>query len=164
MKPARAIAIGAFAVAFLDGLDAVVFYGLQGASPVRIFQAIASGLIGSQAYRGGLRTAALGGLLHILIALVIVVVYFLASSRVPALARQPFVWGPLYGVAVYIVMNFVVLPLSAGGASSHPVPVVINGILIHLFGVGLPAALAARAARRGAALSPGPETRVRPRS
>lgn len=163
MKPARAIALGSFAVALLDGLDAVVFFGLQGVSPVRIFQAIASGLIGSEAYRGGLRTAALGGLLHVFIAFVIVVVYYLASSRLPALARRPFVFGPLYGVAAYLVMNFVVLPLSAGGASHHPLPVVVNGVLIHVFGVGIPAALAARAGRRGEAVSPGPDPRPRPR-
>lgn len=153
MKPAPAIALGSFAVALLDGLDAVVFFGLQGVPPIRIFQAIASGLIGGEAFRGGLATAALGLLLHVFIAFVIVLVYYLASSRVPTLARRPFTWGPLYGVGAYLVMNFLVLPLSAGGNPVYSVPVVVNGVLIHVFGVGLPAALAAYAGRRGGEIS-----------
>jgi len=37
-------------------------------------------------------------------------------------------------------------------AGTPPLPVVVNGVLIHMFGVGLPAALFARAAERN--LSP----------
>lgn len=50
----------------------------------------------------------------------------------------------MYGLIVYAVMNGVVLPLSA---VKHNVPsgaVLINGLVIHMLGVGLPAALAAR--------------------
>ncbi|MGH7566504.1 MAG: hypothetical protein ACREK2_06720 [Gemmatimonadota bacterium] len=82
-------------------------------------------------------------------ALVIVAVYLFASRRIPALARRPFVWGPVYGIAAYLFMNLVVLPLSAAGSGMPSLPVVVNGVLIHIFGVGLPAALFARAARPG---------------
>jgi hypothetical protein len=59
--------------------------------------------------------------------------------------------GLLYGVAAYGVMNFIVLPLSKTGPPSLPAPVLVNGLLIHMFGVGLPIALFARAAKRTSA-------------
>ena len=47
-------------------------------------------------------------------------------------------------------MNYVVIPLSAaaGGGGLPPAPVLINGVLIHIFGVGIPAVWFARAAVR----------------
>jgi hypothetical protein len=47
-------------------------------------------------------------------------------------------------------MSFVVVPLSAIGARSPSTGVLLNGLLIHALGVGLPAALSARAARASA--------------
>jgi hypothetical protein len=149
VKPSRAILLGGLTVGVLDGLDAVIFFGLRnGAAPYRIFQAIAAGLLGKASFQGGMATAALGLLLHLCIATTIVAVFVLASRRLPALARRPFLWGPLYGVAAYLVMNLVVVPLSAATPAHKALPVVINGVLIHIFGVGIPSALFARAAAR----------------
>lgn len=144
-----ALLLGGLAVGILDGLDAVVFFGLRGVTPMRVMQSIASGLLGSQAYRGGIATAALGILLHFGIALAVVAVYYLASRRLPVLSRHPLALGPLYGLLVYVVMNFLVVPLSAAVAGPRTLPVVINGLLIHALGVGLPAAVFARAAMSG---------------
>ena len=82
-------------------------------------------------------------LLHFCVALGIVSVYVLVSGRLRALRKYPFVFGPLYGIAAWLVMNFVVLPLTLIGHPRLARASVINGILIHMFGVGLPAALAA---------------------
>jgi len=148
----EAILYGTLVVGTLDALDAIVFFGLRsGVGPLRIFQGIASGLLGRASYQGGLKTAALGFLLHYLIACGIVVTYSLFSRRLPLLTRHPVVCGLLYGVAAYGVMNFIVLPLSKTGPPSLPAPVLINGLLIHMFGVGLPSALFARTARRTSA-------------
>ncbi len=147
-KPARAILLGALTVGVLDGLDAIIFFGLRGVAPHRIFQSIASGLLGRASFQGGAATVALGVLLHFTVALGIVATYHLASRRLPTLAQRPFLWGPLYGIAAYLVMNYVVIPLSAVTRGGTPaLPVVVNGVLIHMFGVGMPAALFARAAR-----------------
>jgi hypothetical protein len=146
LGPRRAILYGTLAVAVLDGLDAAVFFGLRGASPVRVFQAIAAGLLGRDAFQGGAPTAALGVLLHCFISFVVVCVYHAASTKLPALKRSPLLWGPLYGIGVYLVMNFVVLPLSAAGAPRLSTPVVVNGVLAHVFFVGMPSALFARRA------------------
>ncbi len=148
MSTARALLYGTLIVGILDGLDAVVFFGLRGAQPIRIFQAIASGLLGRQAFDGGLATAALGLVLHFFIAFTIVAVFLFASKRLPALVRAPIVSGVLYGIAVYFVMNYIVIPLSAAPPGRFVLPVFINGILIHMFGVGLPASLVARAASK----------------
>jgi len=150
MSTARAILYGTLTVGTLDGLDAIVFFGLRGASPVRIFQSIAGGLLGRAAsVSGGLPTAALGLVLHYFIAFVIVTTFVLASKRLTVLTRHPIWSGLLYGVGVYLVMNLIVIPLSALGRGAFVLPVVANGVLIHMFGVGLPSSLFARAARGG---------------
>jgi hypothetical protein len=144
--PARALALGALTVGVLDGLDAVVFFGLRGVGPIRIFQSIAAGVLGRAAFQGGLPAAALGVVLHFTVATGIVTVYHLASRLLPLLRMRPIVCGALYGVAAYLVMTFIVVPLSAAVTGSRPLPVIVNGILIHMFGVGPPAALSARLA------------------
>ena len=143
----RAILYGTLVVGVLDLLDAVVFFGLRGARPIRIFQSIASGLLGPAAFAGGIRTACLGVALHFFIAFVVVCTFLLTSRYIPVLLRRPVISGVLYGIGVYLVMNLIVLPLSAAGQPSFSWPVALNGVLIHMFGVGLPSSLAARAAR-----------------
>ena len=143
---ARAVLSGALVVGTLDALDAIIFFGMRGAVPIRIFQSIASGLLGRAAFQGGAATALLGVGIHFFIAAAIVLTFVLASRRLPVLVHHPVVAGVLYGLAVYAVMNYVVVPLSAAGRGSFAAPVFINGLLIHAFGVGLPAALFARAA------------------
>jgi len=146
----QAVFFGTLVVGTLDALDAIVFFGLRsGAQPIRIFQGIAFGLIGPAARTGGLKTAALGVFLHYVIAFGIVLTYFLVSRRVRLLTRHPVICGLLYGIVAYAVMNLVVLPLSKVGGPTMPAPPVLaNGLLIHMFGVGLPSALFARAASR----------------
>jgi hypothetical protein len=78
----------------------------------------------------------------------VVLTYYASSGRLPVLTRHPLIFGPLYGLFVYGVMNFVVLPLSAAVTGPKSLPVVINGLLIHALGVGLPSAVFARVARR----------------
>jgi len=150
MTPTRAILFGGLTVGALDGLDAIVFFGLRNdVGPLRIFKGIAGGLLGREAATAGdWPTALLGVVLHFTIATTIVTVFYLASRRLPFLTRRPLVWGPLYGIAVYLTMNLVVVPLSAlhGTGLPHALPVLLNGILIHILGVGTPSALFARAA------------------
>ncbi len=147
-KALRPLLLGGLSVGVLDGLDAILFFGARGVPPIAVLQSIASGLLGRAAYRGGASTATLGVLLHFAIASAVVLTYYLAARRAPLLARRPWLYGPLYGLAVYCVMSFVVVPLSAAVTGPHSMPVVINGVLIHMLGVGLPSALAARAAER----------------
>jgi hypothetical protein len=140
----RAILAGGLAAGALDLTAALVLYTLRGARPIRVVQAIASGLLGAEAYKGGLATVALGCLLHFVIATGAAAVFVAASRWLPALVRRPFVWGPLYGVAVYLVMNFVVVPLSAVARGPFNPRLAAILVVIHMLCVGLPIAVAAR--------------------
>jgi xanthine/uracil permease len=144
LTPARAILYGGLTVGALDLLDAFAFFYLRsGARPIGILHSIASGALGPAAARaGGPPTAALGFVLHFLIAFIIVSIYFMASRFLPVLRRQPVLCGIAYGVVAYFVMTYAVVPMSnARSGGPFVLPVFINGILIHMFGVGLPSAL-----------------------
>lgn len=149
MTARRATLLGGLVVGTLDIADALIFFGFRGVSPTRILQGIASGLLGRDAFAGGLATAALGLALHFFIATVIVGVFVLASRRLRWLVKAPLWTGVLYGVCVWLVMNLVVLPLSAAGPPAFRTVVVINGLLVHMLAVGLPSALFARAVKIG---------------
>jgi len=72
LSPSQAILRGTFIVGTIDAIDALVFFGLRGSTPIRIFQSIASGALGRAAYRDGLPAAALGVLIHYFVAFGIV--------------------------------------------------------------------------------------------
>ena len=135
---------GGLVVGVLDGLSAVINSGLRGTSPDRVFQFIASGLLGPASFSGGLPTALVGVLLHFLIAFVAAAVYYLASLSFPILIRQAVVCGILYGVAVYFFMSRIVMPLSATPKFPFSFTQLLTGVIIHILFVGLPIALLAR--------------------
>jgi len=148
------IVYGGLAVGVLDALDAMLFFGIRnGIKPTRIFQSIASGLLGRErCISGGLKTALLGVFLHFLIAFILATVFYVASSILPLLIRHAVISGLFYGVAVYFVMNFVVLPLSAVAPRTGAIPwaVFLNGVAGHALLVGLPIALLARRSAKAA--------------
>lgn len=139
-----AILVGGLLAGALDITAAFVVYGLRGATPLRILQSVASGLLGADAFKGGLGTAALGALLHFLIALVAAAVYYAASRKLGVLVQRAVVSGLLYGIAVYVFMNFVVLPLSAVAKRPFVLELALVILAVHMVCVGLPIALAVR--------------------
>ena len=143
------IAAGGFIAGVLDITDAIVFYYLRGVPPRTILQSIASGVLGADAFQGGNQTAALGLVLHFVIAFGAATVFYLASLRFRTLWRRPLVAGAAYGLVVYAVMNFVVLPLSAFATGPFRVNAAFfNLIFAHIVCVGWPIAIAAwRSAR-----------------
>ena len=141
----------AFVVGVLDIVYAIAFsYWRSGTPPTRLLQSIASGALGRDAYAGGLASAALGLGLHFLIAFIVTAIFFAVASRVRSLTIQPVPVGALYGIVVYLVMNFVVIPLSKIGPRPLPATVVIvTGVLVHIVLIGIPIAFGARRAFRG---------------
>ena len=133
-----------FACGVLDITAAFIVYGFFGAKPVPLLQGIASGLLGSKAFQGGLATALLGLLCHFVIAFGAATVYFVASRTTPFLNQNAVVSGTLYGVAVYFIMNRFVVPLSAVAKRPFSLKMMIVGIVIHIFCVGLPISLSVR--------------------
>jgi uncharacterized membrane protein YagU involved in acid resistance len=138
--------LGGLIAGTLDIVYAIVFFGFRGVPTVSILQSIASGLLGSRAYEGGVATAVLGLLLHFVLMLLIAMIFFIAARRLPSLIRHPVTVGAAYGIAVYWVMNLIVLPLSAypGTFEFHPI-IVPAGLLVHAFLIGVPIAMATRA-------------------
>ena len=140
-----AILIGGAIAGALDITYAIGFSALRGVPPIRILQSVASGLLGAPAFHGGWPTAALGLLLHFCIALLWATIFYLASRAIPFLTRHPVISGLFYGFLIYALMNLVLLPLSAFPRKvTFPLLVLITGILVHMFCIGLPIALAVR--------------------
>jgi hypothetical protein len=140
----EAIALSCLIAGTLDISDALIFYGLRGVPSSRILQGIASGILGRAAFAQGTKSAMLGLLLHYFIATTVAAIYILASRKLP-LSKHPILWGSAYGVLVYIVMNYVVLPLSKIGLRPTPplIPL-INGVAALILFIGIPIALIAR--------------------
>ncbi|MCU1221856.1 MAG: hypothetical protein JWM08_3008 [Candidatus Angelobacter sp.] len=141
-----AIFWGGLACGVLDITQAMVAFYLQsGLKPVTVLQSVASGLLGRASFQGGIKTAALGAFLHFFIAFSWAAIYYLASRRLVFMTEKPVIAGLIYGEFVWIVMTFVVLPLSA----IHRWPTwnkasIITGPIGHMFLVGLPIALAVK--------------------
>lgn len=145
----RAILVGGGIAGVLDIVYACVFsYIRRGTRPLTLLQSVASGALGRSAFEGGTKTAALGLAFHFLIAFIAATVYYFGSRVFRVMVTHAVMCGILYGVCVYLVMNCIVLQLSAIRATtypwSYPWPVLIGGLLIHMFGIGLPIALAVR--------------------
>jgi hypothetical protein len=128
----------------MDITAAFVVYGHFGLKPRPLLQGIAAGLLGPQSFQGGWPTAVLGLFLHFVIAFGAATTYVVASRAIPALLRHAIVFGPLYGIAVYFFMNRVVVPLSAARKYPFSFKMMVIGVVIHIFCVGLPIALTAR--------------------
>ena len=143
-RAVRAIVWGGLLAGVGDITFAFVASGLGGVGPVRVLQSVASGLLGAAARDGGLATAALGAVLHFLIAFIWATVFWLASRKLKFMVQHPIVCGLIYGHVVYFFMYFVVLPLSAiyFQLAYTPFSVLLNSAG-HMLLVGLPIALAA---------------------
>ncbi len=141
-RPAPAILVGGLIAGALDLAYAIAVYSPR--APIRIPQTIASGVLGPRAYEGGARTAALGVVLHLVIALGAATVYYLASRKFDALIRRAVACGLAYGALVYLFMHLIVLPLSAVPKHHMPLVYMTAELVEHWFFVGLPIALSVR--------------------
>jgi uncharacterized membrane protein YagU involved in acid resistance len=141
-----AIFWGGLACGVLDITQAFIAFRLQsGLRPHQVLQSVASGLLGKASFQGGPKTAVLGFFAHFFIAFSWAAIYYVASRRLMFLTESPVISGLLYGEFVWLVMTFVVLPLSA----IHRWPVwnvaqIITGPIGHTVLVGLPIALAVK--------------------
>jgi uncharacterized membrane protein YagU involved in acid resistance len=149
----ESILLGGLVVGVLDILDAIIFSAIRsGTPPARVLQSVAAGLLGRDAaFGGGAKTAALGLAFHFLNATLFATAFYLLASFFPVLTRHAIVAGLLYGVAAYLLMTYFVLPHSALGPRTRPIPwvVQVNGYVGHALLVGLPIALISRwSARR----------------
>ena len=123
----------------------IVSHVLGGYPLTTVYQFIASGALGESAFAGGIATALLGVLFHFIVSFVVAGVFILSASRISLLRRYPIVGSLLYGFGVFIVMNMIVIPLSAAPPLPAPTtPQLIVNILDHILVIGLPLGLFVR--------------------
>ncbi|MFC5569989.1 hypothetical protein ACFPN1_07960 [Lysobacter yangpyeongensis] len=135
---AAQIIAGGFTLATLDLIYACSFWAwLRHVSPVYLLQYIASGALGQAAFEGGIATALLGAGFHYFTATMMVLAYYLASGRYRALLQHPVLYGVPYGLLLWVVMTWVVVPLSRAQVAAKPLMLAfITNLLMHLlFGV-----------------------------
>ena len=116
----------------------------QGVPIQRLLQTIASGILGSSAFQGGKKTAALGVFVHFFIAFIVASIYFAISRKITALIDDPLLSSVIFGSAVHLVMSRIVLPLSAAPKREFSPKAFVTQLLIHVLCVGLPIALIVR--------------------
>jgi len=124
----------------------VVFTLIVKASTFMVgMQYVASGAIGDAAYAGGLTTALLGFILEFVMTTIIAGIFIFSAGRIALLRKNVIVGSLLYGFGVFIVMNFIVLPLSAARALPAPsMWFLIEIILEHILLIGLPLGILVR--------------------
>jgi hypothetical protein len=143
MKRSRAlptIGLAGLIAGILDITSAFVIAGIKGTGSIRMLQGIASGLLGQRSFEGGMATAALGLGIHFLIAFTAAAVFYAASRKLSSLTQHAVVSGLLYGIAVYIFMYWIVVPL-AFPTARHSMSRDVTAVIIHIILIGLPISL-----------------------
>src|SRR5215813_3283528 len=140
----KAIVAGGLTAGVMDCLAATINAGLKGVSFSRVWQYVASGALGPSSYNYGSGSVILGLFFHFLIAFTAATVFYFLSRWYPILVSKPFLFGPLYGIAVYFFMGYLVVPLSLAAKIPFSIQGMFIGIFIHIICVGLPIALITR--------------------
>ncbi len=125
----------------MDITAAFITWAPKGVTPVQILQGIASALLGPTSFERGLTTAALGAAIHFFIAFSAATVFFAATRKLLVLIRRPILSGIAYGVAVYVVMYWIVLPLAHFQGAPRTLFNSSVAIVTHIICVGLPISL-----------------------
>ena len=134
----KAIAWSGLLVGTLDIAAAIVQILLKGGSPIRMFQFIASGVLGDASFSGGVPSAIYGLVFHFCIAMGWTILFFLAFPRLPFLAKNRILTGAVYGIFVWLMMNHVILPLSNTPPLAFKLIPAVISLLIIIGAVGLP--------------------------
>lgn len=104
----------------IDGLFACTQAYFSGSTATRLFQSVASTLLGADAYQGGATTAFIGVLMHFGVALgwsAVFLALYSASARLRALVstRAGIVAvAAVYGPMIWAVMSLLVIPTLVG--------------------------------------------------
>jgi hypothetical protein len=142
-----AAAVAALVAGVLDFCVVRAYWDSAGIGFMRIGQSVARGWYGDAAFAGGARTALVGTATHFAIMFAFMLAYALAAQRINFMRRRPFPSAILYGLLTFVVMNFVVVPLSR---AAHPIRVdawFLTSIGVHVLLVGFGAMCAERWAR-----------------
>jgi hypothetical protein len=125
----------------LDGIaSALFFHAKLGLNAGQVMQIVASALLGEASFKGGYLTVFSGTVLHYLLAFAISAFYFYAFPAIAALRKWPVIFGLLYGLGVWLVVNLLVLPLTRMSLPPFELTGALIAIVWHMILVGLPIA------------------------
>jgi hypothetical protein len=136
----RAILAGLVGAIGIDLYLSITLPLLHVANGIQLSQWDASNLLGSDAFRGGLSTAAIGFSVHLCVSIAWGIVFAFAFSRIAWMRANPTIAGLIFGAVVMQVMAYVVVPL---GHASHPTPTFLhwfNNFIAHTLFFGVPVA------------------------
>lgn len=143
LSKSQTILMATLVSGLLDAIAAIIVYGIFFKyNPVQIYQFVASGLLGDTAYQGGWPVAVLGLAIHFLIAWVGSFLFVLLYPKIPMLMGNKFIVGLGYGLAIWVVMNLLVIPASKIPAAPFDF-VSVLAIIWHMALVGLPISIIA---------------------
>lgn len=137
----RTIGLATLVAGALDILFAVVLTLVRGNEPTAMLRSVASGPFPG-ATEWGLSGSALGLAVHFSLMAVMAAAFVIAVHDRPALNQKPIQWGVLYGLATYVVMNLIVVPLRFGNWPPKPTSIATQ-LFAHIVLVGIPIALIA---------------------
>ncbi len=127
-------------VGVLDALAAIIHaYFFNGSSPDAVFRYVATGIFGKAALSGGLPTAFAGLALHFTVAISWTALFYVLYPKLKFLSSSMLLSGIVYGLFIWLMMNFVVIPLSPVPAG--PVRIRLATLImiaIHLLVIGVP--------------------------
>ena len=114
----------------------------NGTKPARVFQFIASGLFGQEAFASDVMVL-WGFLFHFCIALSWTAVYFILYPKIRPIATRPAVAGVCFGIFVWVAMNYLILPLTLVPKFPFDFFRAMTGASILIIAVGIPVAWSA---------------------
>lgn len=138
--------------AMLDLGLAVAWFGARGVPAERVFQSMASWVLGRSAYHGGIATVVFGGLFYTGVVAAVMAWYRVLARRWPLLLARPLSLGALYGGLMYLLIFLLIVPhVTAASPAPHPLAWHALCVAAYALLVGIPAALLARLPADGVA-------------
>lgn len=136
----RPILIGTLIAGTLDILAAIGLTLFYGRDPMAMLRYVASGPF-PPATEMGAPGSLLGLVVHFVLMAIMVIIFVLAASRLRQLWEKPILWGVLYGLATYVVMNWIVVPLRFQAPLPPSTRAIVTQLFCHIVLVGIPVAL-----------------------
>jgi len=137
---ARPILTATLIAGTLDILAAVTLTLLYGRDPMNMLRYVGSGPVPG-ATGMGTGGAILGLAVHFVLMAIMATIFVLAAARFRALWQKPLLWGFLYGLGTYVVMNLIVVPLRWPAAFPPSAQSIATQLFCHIVLVGIPIAL-----------------------
>ncbi len=143
MRQVWLVIVGGLVAGLLDIVDAFIFFGMRGVKLLSIPQSISAGLLGDEAFSGGTETFVMGLALHFAIAVIMALVFYAVVKLLPVLGHHALIVGAVYGIGLYLVMTYGVLPLSNFKMGHNPdfppavTPGLFNALFAHIVLVGM---------------------------